>query len=324
MSERHYRRLKSNAYNIAIAANNDKQSIHTDNDDVSQSFSYCDVNANLVTNIDHDLEATNCTLRNELSQQDINIFDIHNENTVYDFDSDNSYIFANPSCSTALTFNNEKSINHASSFTTLSIKDNLTNWAVQYQISHTAVTALLQILRKNFNLPKNCKTLLKTPINTNIRKVAPGEYFHCGLKSGIMEFLQKSRNDVDLVEVQICIDGLTISKSSTNQLWPILSSVAPTFDKIFIIGCYFGPKKPYDCNEFLREFVNEAKILRKFIGLNNLYTVPCNSSLLGIYMSKEYGQLSAWPLTFVKMKYVKINSCNSTFVLLPLLHTERM
>ncbi|XP_070163411.1 uncharacterized protein [Polyergus mexicanus] len=45
------------------------------------------------------------------------------------------------------------------------IRQDLTNWAVQFQISHTAVTALLSILRNHGfdNLPKNCKTMLKTP-----------------------------------------------------------------------------------------------------------------------------------------------------------------
>lgn len=45
---------------------------------------------------------------------------------------------------------------------------------------------------------------------------------------------------------------------------------------------------------------------RKFSGLNDLYSEPCNSSLLGIYKSKGYENLSAWPLTSVKIKYVKL------------------
>lgn len=147
---------------------------------------------------------------------------------------------------------------------TLSLRDEFTNWAAQFQISHVAITALLSILRKHgFDgyLPKNPKTLMKTPKCTNIRRVAPGEYFHNGLRSGIMTFLKRSRDDIDLIEVQISIDGLPISKSSTSQLWPILGSVLPSLNDIFIIGCYFGSKKPHNCNEFLHDFVDEAKIL---------------------------------------------------------------
>ncbi|XP_070170701.1 uncharacterized protein [Polyergus mexicanus] len=38
-------------------------------------------------------------------------------------------------------------------------------------------------------------------------------------------------------------------------------SVRSNLSDIFIISCYYGSKKPYDCNEFLRDFVDEAKIL---------------------------------------------------------------
>lgn len=58
---------------------------------------------------------------------------------------------------------------------------------------------------------------------------------------------------------------------------------------------------------------------RQCINLSDLYTKPCNSSLLGIYKSTECGNLSAWPLDFLKIKYVKCN-ISDTLVLLPLLH----
>lgn len=69
--------------------------------------------------------------------------------------------------------------------------------------------------------------------------------------------------------------------------------------------------------------VNEFCIIgRKCIDLSNLYTEPCNSSLLGIYKSEGCGNLSAWSIKSVTIKYVKLNLCNSrTFILLPLLHT---
>lgn len=65
---------------------------------------------------------------------------------------------------------------------------------------------------------------------------------------------------------------------------------------------------------------NELFIIgRKFINLTDLYTEPCNSSLLGIYKSTECENLLAWPLTSVRTKYVKFNIFD-TFILLPLLH----
>ncbi|XP_025154456.1 uncharacterized protein LOC112588077 [Harpegnathos saltator] len=260
MSERHYRRLKRNALNIAIIESIDEQSINELSVDSNTS--------NVTATNDHNFDqAINVTTRKELSQHHDNITDTYNENTTYNLYCNSDFILKQSnntlkdSCPIA-SICNEKN----NDFTNLSsiqlIKGELINWAVQFQISQTAITALLQILRKyNFDscLPKNCKTLLKTARCTSIRKVAPGEYFHNGLISGIMEFLRNDPDNVDTVKVQISIDGLPISNSSTNQLWLILGSIAPNFRTIFIIGCYFGPKKPDDCNDFLRDFVNEAK-----------------------------------------------------------------
>lgn len=263
MSKRHYRRLKRKTCDIAMRESMNKSSTDSNN------------TSNAMTSINRNVDqTTNITLTKELSQQYSNILDIYNENVTCNDSNftleESNYTFVKQSiaedllCPTASTSNNEKNNGYTKLSSALSIKDDLINWAVQYQISHTAVTALLQIVRKhNFDIcfPKNCKSLLKTPRHTNIRKVAPGEYFHNGLITGILEFLRNSPDNIDLIEVQISIDGLPISNSSTNQLWPILGSVAPSFNTVFIIGCYFGPKKPYNCNEFLRDFVDEAQIL---------------------------------------------------------------
>ncbi|EFN71874.1 hypothetical protein EAG_07199, partial [Camponotus floridanus] len=58
------------------------------------------------------------------------------------------------------------------------------------------------------------------------------------------------------INLGINIDGLPLSKSSTSSLWPILGCVLP-YKEIFIIGAYYGPKKPTNCNEFLQDFVEE-------------------------------------------------------------------
>jgi hypothetical protein len=218
MSKRHYRRLKCNTYNIATAENIKNRSIDFVNTDNLQNSS--DVIEYEITDVNRDLhQAANVIVKNELSQQCFNISD--NEDVANDSSNDNSSNLENLLCSIAYTFDNDKNTGHTNFFATSSIRDNLINWTAQFQISHVAITALLSILRKHgFDsyLPKNSKTLMRTPRYTNVRKVAPGEYFHNGLRSGIMAFLRKSRDDIDLIEVQISIDGLPISNSSTNQL----------------------------------------------------------------------------------------------------------
>ncbi|XP_018406151.1 PREDICTED: uncharacterized protein LOC108782375, partial [Cyphomyrmex costatus] len=63
-----------------------------------------------------------------------------------------------------------------------------------------------------------------------------------------------------IIKVSINIDGLPLSKSSQKQLWPILGSVKP-LKNVFVIGIYYGEEKPKDVNDFLKDFVIEAKQL---------------------------------------------------------------
>lgn len=189
MSKRHYRRLKRNTHNIAIVKNMNKLS--ADFAEIHEQQNSSDVIVHVISNVNRELDqSTNVELRNELSQQYCNVS--HNENVAYNLDCNSNSNLKNL-CPIAPIFNNEENAGHASSSTAASIKDDLTNWAVQFQITHAAVTALVLILRNHgfSNLPKSSKTLMKTPTYTNIRKVAPGEYFHNGLRSGLMTFLQK-------------------------------------------------------------------------------------------------------------------------------------
>jgi len=58
----------------------------------------------------------------------------------------------------------------------------------------------------------------------------------------------------------INIDGLSITKSSNSQVWPILGSIYE-YNHVFIIGIYFDKEhKPASSNEFLHGFVQEFKI----------------------------------------------------------------
>jgi len=140
----------------------------------------------------------------------------------------------------------------------------LVQWACTHRISHVALSHLLSGLRTAHptfsNFPKCAKTLLRTPRSSVITEVFPGQYCHFGIEHGILQFLSRSKNTVSSsIQIQIGIDGLPISRSSSNQLWPILGRIMP--DKVFLIGCYFGKTKPADANQFLRQFVEEISNL---------------------------------------------------------------
>lgn len=112
-------------------------------------------------------------------------------------------------------------------------------------------------------MPKDARTILHTkPIDVcKIRDVNPGKYYHFGIGNGIIRTFSNRDElfqQLDKIKLVIGIDGLPISRSSSNQFWPILAYVRSKFSIVFPVGLYFGTEKPMDSNDFLKDFVNEA------------------------------------------------------------------
>lgn len=152
----------------------------------------------------------------------------------------------------------------------LSIKDKLAKWAVENNITSTAVDSLLNVLSEEFpssKLPKSYKTLLGTPTNYNICTIAGGYYYHFGLRQKLQVVSDSSfctLSKQGFFSITIGIDGVPISKSSKKQFWPILGRCPHISNNIpFLIGLYYGEQsKPIDVNEFLGPLVNEFLELR--------------------------------------------------------------
>lgn len=147
-----------------------------------------------------------------------------------------------------------------------SIDIDIAQWALLYKIPHTALNGLLLILRKHqcfSKLPKDARTILHTkPIKKeNIRDVQPGKYHHFGIATGILRHLSHDNTLLPEIKIVIGIDGLPISKSNSNQFYPILAYIRPNSSTVFPVGLYFGTEKPSDSNQYLNDFVNEAKFL---------------------------------------------------------------
>lgn len=135
----------------------------------------------------------------------------------------------------------------------------IANWAVTTNSSHAACNKLLSGLRKftDYDLPKDIRTLLKTPKESTILPMGHGYYCHFGLKKIIIQMVKAYTESRNYVNLLINIDGLPLSKSSKACLWPILCSNFQT-SKVYIIGAYFGQTKPENAN-FLRQCVDELK-----------------------------------------------------------------
>jgi len=59
---------------------------------------------------------------------------------------------------------------------------------------------------------------------------------------------------------------------------------------------------------------------REFLEKENLYNIPCPSSLFGVYAVHLYSNLKSWPLQNVIRKYVRL-PCRNIYAVFPLMHT---
>ena len=74
--------------------------------------------------------------------------------------------------------------------------------------------------------------------------------------------------------IDIGIDGVPLTKSSNSQLWPILGTIFPS-EEVFVIGIFYGLKKPYCANIYLKKFVEQIKEISRdgFVFENKIYNV---------------------------------------------------
>lgn len=142
----------------------------------------------------------------------------------------------------------------------------LASWAVKENIAQASLRSLLKGIKQytcvkcHHDIPSDPRTLLRTPRSTNIRNCGSGEYYHFGLLKAIENSCSSLSINLSNIKISINIDGLPLAKSSQQQLWPILGSVVQS-KQVFIIGAYYGRQKPSNSQEFLKEFIEEAKLL---------------------------------------------------------------
>ena len=140
----------------------------------------------------------------------------------------------------------------------------LASCVVKNQWSHSSVNELLTILQKSgLNVPKDVRTLIKTPRKVSTIKKCGGEYVYFGLFNGILKVFNGAPDtkNTKTIRLSINIDGIPLFKSSSTQLWPILCS----FDglDIFTIAIFCGIGKPDSLDDYLEDFIKEYKELNE-------------------------------------------------------------
>lgn len=148
-----------------------------------------------------------------------------------------------------------------------SICSDLSKWSLKFNVTNVALSSLLSILQPYLpQLPKDARTLLGTTRNCSVKTLGGGKYYHFGLRKNLIDILEKelSSNFGDEIKVQFGIDGLPLFKSSSGQFWPIVGMIVNGSVKLpFLVGLYYGSKKPDSAASFLADFAEELSSVQR-------------------------------------------------------------
>lgn len=160
--------------------------------------------------------------------------------------------------------------------TSQSLSSKLQSWIIKERIPHKSGNALLKILRDcgHNSLPNDIRTLMQTQrkAKQQIQKMDNGSYVHFGLFNGLIRSIERYFKECpDSIKLLINCDGMSLSKSSGSQFWPILASIYMNIrTEPFLIGVYHGLSKPKSANVYLSYFINDViEILKNGILYND-------------------------------------------------------
>ena len=129
------------------------------------------------------------------------------------------------------------------------------------KLGRSVVNKFLKVFQR-YNIgdfPVDARSCLGSMRCVPVQVVEPGEYYHFGLSSSLNQVLKFVQIDTDEVQVQVNVDGLELSRSSTISFWPILCrALWKTFcSQVFVVGVYCGRSKPSSCSDFLRSVIDD-------------------------------------------------------------------
>lgn len=107
------------------------------------------------------------------------------------------------------------------------IPDRLRYWAVHHRITKRALSDLLIILISAglTYLPKDGRTLMRTPKRINITVLTKGKIWYYGLRNCLQNALAHIAPCSTICTLNFNFDGLPIAKSSNCAFWPILCNI---------------------------------------------------------------------------------------------------
>ena len=205
----------------------------------------------------------------------------------YDEDSDSS-LDSDGDISNHITLDDMEEINndyHDELFKNW-LKEQLQQWSITHNITHSAIHGLLltlQSLHTKFkpdkiyqfltDLPRHPRTLLHTNIciqNDIIAMPNEGKYYYKGIYQGIAHQILRYPylQELEKISMQFSIDGVPIYNHSKQSFWPISALIesssygALRHLKPFLVALYNITGKPYSLEAYLQPFIDELNRLQ--------------------------------------------------------------
>jgi hypothetical protein len=241
-------------------------SIFTTDSSSSSFLQSCSAQTAQVDHVSDEMEESDVDLIYDDAVSEIGVDEADGENDVLSEDDGENDVLSEDDGENDVLSEEEKASNLAI---------DIALWVSTFNISHAALSALLLLLRFYFPyLPKDARTVMKTPRSCAVRTVGSGTYFHFAIwptlsrLKPLLNFFTSNFNacsrKVTNILLQINIDGLPIFKSSSVQFWPILGKVSqPINSEPFLIGIFHGNQKPSNLDEYLHDFVEDVSSLRE-------------------------------------------------------------
>lgn len=165
---------------------------------------------------------------NDVTTWDIELSDNDNAN------ADDGYEYGREECSTDLPEMTDD------------FRYRIKEWAINFQPTQTQLRGLLAACNSvlPFKLPSDPRTIMETPTTVNIISLGLNEqYWHHGLRVALTSCFQEMAPEKfpSHIGLNINMDGLSISKSSHAEFWPILFNIDKFKDiSPKVIGIYYG------------------------------------------------------------------------------------
>nr|CAK26787.1 hypothetical protein [Schistosoma mansoni] len=79
------------------------------------------------------------------------------------------------------------------------------------------------------DLPTSIRSILRTCTSVQPKSISSGVYYHLGLKTNLLRYVELwlCTCDFDSLQLYINVDGLSMSRSSSQHLWMFENVVSP-------------------------------------------------------------------------------------------------